>query len=166
MFNSRMDQVGAMPQVKQQNNCLAAEQRGWTPILAWMPPTCPVARLDSWLNWRSRKVGGPTVCTGQCSPKYMTWALCLRPRTFTSDSCPRMRGNATGSKRPLARVPLDESEGVVRGHFSWASQLAKIPISNNVGDVKPSFEHTTSCTRRTAPFRSRRWFALSNLGSL
>ena len=33
--------------------------------------------------------------------------------------------------------------------------------------VSSTIEHTTACTpRRRAPFRSRRWFALSNLGSL
>ena len=42
----------------------------------------------------------------------------------------------------------------------------KIAISNNVGGVKHDCAHTTACTRRRAPFRSRRWFALSNLGSL
>src|SRR4051794_26751447 len=34
-----------------------------------------------------------------------------------------------------------------------------IPISNNVGSVKYVFEHTSVCTHRRAPFRSRGWFA-------
>jgi hypothetical protein len=42
----------------------------------------------------------------------------------------------------------------------------KISISNNAGSVKHSFERTSGCTRRRAPFRSRGLFALFNQGSL
>src|SRR5215469_1128427 len=38
------------------------------------------------------------------------------------------------------------------------SDWRNIPISNNVGGVKHVFEHTSACTPRRAPFRSRRWF--------
>src|SRR5579864_7738043 len=41
--------------------------------------------------------------------------------------------------------------------LSWRN----IPISNNVGSVKHVFEHTSVCAYGGAPFRSRRWFALS-----
>jgi len=57
---------------------------------------------------------------------------------------------------------FDDAHRAALGDGSWR----KIAISNNVGNVKPLFEHTTACTRRRAPFRSRGWFALSNLGSL
>src|SRR5512140_2275782 len=39
------------------------------------------------------------------------------------------------------------------------STWRNIPISNNVGGVKHVFEHTSVCTRRSAPFRSISWFA-------
>src|SRR3954463_5586609 len=40
-----------------------------------------------------------------------------------------------------------------------SAHCRKISISNNVGSVKYGFEHTSVCTHRRAPFRSRRWFA-------
>src|SRR3954463_4276956 len=80
-------------------------------------------------------------------PCALTWAALVSTRASRNCDTLRLAGRQTGRDAVEARVLTSE--------YCWRN----IAISNNVGSVKYVFEHTSVCTHRRAPFRSRRWFA-------
>src|SRR5690349_10932456 len=86
-------------------------------------------------------------------------------------------GQSAGSRMPQPFRPSPPPIArTVRAMTAWRLRLTNRPspapdASSWCPSLRPAnspvlSEHTTACTRRRAPFRSRGWFARSNLGSL